>query len=217
MSKLVINKGQRFNMLVILEECERFIQPSGQKQRGFLCLCDCGKQCKVRLSHLTNNRVRSCGCLLGDKHNQRNTKLYNTWRAMKGRCYYKNNNRYHRYGGRGIIVCDEWKNSFSKFMDWALSIGYSMENSNRLNLQIDRIDNDKNYEPSNCRFVTNIVNCNNRQVTYFVEYKNVKIPLALLLREKNLFTHYAAIRGRLERGWSVERAIDTPIKKGNYK
>jgi ribosomal protein L35AE/L33A len=85
-------------------------------------------------------------------HGMSGTRLYDIWKNMKGRCYRKSSTHYHRYGGRGIIVCDEWKNSFENFMKFAFDNGYTDE------LTIDRIDNDKNYEPSNVRFVSNAEN-----------------------------------------------------------
>lgn len=103
-------------------------------------------------------------------HGQSNTRLHMIWGGMIGRCHTKTNGNYARYGGRGVIVCDEWR-TFVPFMNWALSHGYSDE------LQIDRIDNDGNYEPSNCRFVTRKVNVNNssraKRIIIFGETKTI--------------------------------------------
>lgn len=79
------------------------------------------------------------------KHGKKNTRLYRIWLQMKNRCFNIRTNRYKDYGGRGITVCDEWKNDFTKFYDWSILNGYQE------NLTIDRINNDGNYEPSNCR------------------------------------------------------------------
>lgn len=92
------------------------------------------------------------------KHGYFGTKIYKLWGTIKYRCYNQNYRYYHRYGGRGIVVCDEWKNDALAFINWALANGYSD------GLQIDRINNDGNYEPSNCRFVTSQENNLNRSL-----------------------------------------------------
>jgi len=118
----------------------------------------------------------------------------------------------HRYKDRGITICQDWDNDYFKFKEWALNNGYAN------NLQLDRIDNNKNYEPSNCRFVTNIENVNNREVTFYIDYKNRKVPLMKLFRELNIpHQHQAAIRTRIKRGWNHTEAFDKPIRNGNYK
>ena len=93
---------------------------------------------------------------IGSKGGRSNSRLYNIWLHMKGRCYRKSDDHYKHYGSRGITVCDEWKNDFKAFYDWSMSNGYSDD------LTIDRINNDGNYEPSNCRWVTMKEQCNNR-------------------------------------------------------
>lgn len=208
--KLEIKSGQRFNKLIVIKEVDRFIQPSGQPQRGFLCKCDCGKTKVIRLSHLIHNRVRSCGCLTGEFHGDSHTQLHNTYRAMKNRCYNSNYHEYYLYGGRGIKICKEWENSYLTFKGFALKNGY------KEGLWIDRINNYKGYSPDNCRFVNAIESVNNRRDTYCVNYNNKKIAFMLLLREKGLYYYRCAIRSRILRGWSVEKAVDTPITKGNY-
>ena len=98
------------------------------------------------------------------KHGLRNTRLYRIWAGMKNRCYNQNDSHYSRWGAKGIVVCDEWKNDFQAFYDWAICHGYSDE------LTRDRIDNDGNYSPDNCRWATvKEQNCNKKNVK-FIEF-----------------------------------------------
>jgi len=208
-AKIDISPGQKFNMLTVIKEVEKFVQPSGQYQRGFLCLCDCGEKAKVRLSHLRHNRVKSCGCLHGEDHGDSGTPLHTIWRGMKSRVkkYHKDS---HLYYDRDITVCDKWKRSYTEFKRWAVRNNY------KEGLTIDRIDNDKGYEPSNCRFVTQEINNENRRVTKRIKYDGKEKPLTKVLREKGMKHKYGTISGRIRRGWNADDAIDTPIRVGNY-
>ena len=110
--------------------------------------CSCG--CK-RKSHLIHNLCR--------------TRLYHIHEHIKQRCYVENTPNYKNYGGRGIIMCDEWRNDFKVFYDWAMANGYKDD------LTIDRIDNDGNYEPSNCRWTDNKTQSRNRRSNIWITYK----------------------------------------------
>lgn len=205
-----IKTGDRFNYLTVISELPKRVLPSGQKIRMIECVCDCGKRTNVALLHLVRSRIKSCGHISLKLNGESHSVLCKRWKAMIERCL-PNAIDSHRYYQRGIKVCDEWRNNYNAFKKWAIENGF------REDLQIDRIDNNGIYEPTNCRFVTPAENTWNKEVTYKVYYNNETVPLLLLIREKGINEkHLAAIRGRIARGWKVEDAIDTPIKKGNY-
>ena len=162
--------GQRFGMLTA-------IKPIGLNNHGKMiwkCICDCGNTAMPVGSSLKSGNSKTCGCTRmknlrksTTKHGFRHHPLYTVWRHMKNRCANSNNWAYKWYGGRGITVCDKWINDAKAFILWALDNGWEK------GLQIDRIDNDGNYEPSNCRFVTPKENANNRRAKNSFKLKEV--------------------------------------------
>lgn len=123
---------------------------------------------------------------------------------MKTRCYNTNSPTYKNYGGRGIKVCDEWVNNFEAFYKW------SMENGYKDGLQIDRIDNDGDYGPSNCRWVTSKENYNNRRTSRFVTINGETKTIAQWCEIYNIKDN--VVRARISRGWDEVKAITTPVK-----
>ena len=122
----------------------------------------CGTNFKANTNDINRGDTKSCGCkkFLSQPHNLSNTKLYVVWGHIKSRTLNPKHKSYNDYGGRGITICDEWKNDFMSFYNWAILNGYE-ENKG---LSIDRIDNDGNYEPSNCRWTTRTIQSRNQRM-----------------------------------------------------
>lgn len=156
-----------------------------------------------------SGEVKSCGCLRRDvstnrhlTHGLSHHPLFRVWWSMLERCYSESNKSFCDYGGRGIFVCDEWKDDFKTFYDWAIGNGY------KDGLSIDRIDNDGNYEPSNCRWVEKITQNNNKRNNKFITYHGKTQSVAEWSRELNI--PYRTLLSRINSyGWSIEKAFET--------
>lgn len=122
------------------------------KRWGLFYCPKCKNNIETRYQH--GIKQKSCGC---EKHGFSRTPIYKLWSSIKKRCYNVNEENYERYGGRNISMCDEWKNNFMSFKNWVDNNNY------KKGLQIDRKDNDGNYEPSNCRFITQLENSRNKR------------------------------------------------------
>ena len=173
MGQFIDLTGKRFGRLVVLYKAESRTDSSGHPRIYYHCRCDCGVEKDILGGSLSKGQVKSCGCIQreyaksGDSkrtHGMTGTRLHRIWKNIHTRCYNQKNPKYQRYGGRGIKVCDEWigENGFQNFYDWSLASGYQED------LTIDRIDNDGNYCPENCRWVTNKVQSNNKSQCRYI-------------------------------------------------
>lgn len=177
------------------------------------CRCECGIVKMVHKSNLTTGKSSSCGCLTKEvgkermsTHGESKTKLYGVWLAMRRRCYLKSTSDYKNYGGRGIHVCDEWKDSFEAFRSWSLSHGY------KDGLTIDRRENDKSYSPDNCRWINRVAQGNNKRNNLWIMINGEKYTSAQWSRMVGISR--GTIESRIKRGWSGEKLL-APSHLGN--
>ena len=202
-SKIKDIAGQKFNMLTAVKIAQR-------NPLKWECKCDCGNTAYVSSRNLIHGKQKSCGCLShrgNPKHNQCYTRVYRIYAKIKRRCFIVDDAAYSRYGGRGITMCDEWKDSFEVFSKWAYANGY------KDNLSIDRIDNNGNYCPENCRWVDDYCQSNNRRNNLKYTFDGKTQTLSQWCREKNM--SYKVVWYRLSKGWKFEDAITKPvIRKG---
>lgn len=207
--------GQRFGRLTVIGISKKV--QSGKRERYYWkCKCECGKFHEVRTDALTSGNVQSCGCLHKEQaiknvsshhsHKQSGSRLYWIWQAMKDRCLNKNNKNYSRYGGRGITICDEWKDDFANFYEWALKNGY------RDTLTIDRIDNNKGYFPDNCRWLTNKEQSRNRRNNIVVSYNGEEMTLIEASEKSGL--SYSALNARWCRGIRGDALFEEVVVRG---
>lgn len=142
------------------------------------------------------------------RHGKSNTRIYKIWDNMKARCYNKNKPKYKNYGARGVAVCQEWKNNFVAFYEWAMHNGYND------NLTLNRIDNNGNYEPENCKWATAKEQMNNTSFNHKITYNGETHTLAEWA--SCLAINYSTLSKRINKyNWSVERAMSTPSRKHN--
>lgn len=207
--------GKKYGKLTITGYC--FKKHGTKNRRHAICKCECGNECIVRFDCLLNGKSNSCGCLKKQQdrinltkhhsHKKSREKIYKVWQNMKKRCQNPKSKSYGRYGGRGIKVCDEWLDA-NNFLEWAFSHGYEE------GLQIDRIDNDGNYCPENCRWTTPKVQARNRRSNIIVEVDGKE--MCLLDASKVLGINYHTLSTRYHNGDRGKRLLrPLEIKKDN--
>lgn len=214
MRKIEVKEGDRYGRLTVIKEVESIPWKRGRR-RMVLCKCDCGTEKVFGLSNIRRGTTTSCGCyykevaikLRGKYGEFVNTKLYGVWKTMKQRCYDSNKQHYECYGGRGIVVCDEWKTDFLAFYNWALNNGY------KEGLTIDRINNDGNYEPSNCRWVSQKEQSKNRRTNVYLTFNGETHTISDW--SELLGVNPQTLQNRKYLGWTDEQILTTPIRGKN--
>ena len=219
-SKRALNTSKKFvgihhdfiTIVKVLDETDK------RNAQMYLCRCDCGKEFKRPSDGLFD--IKSCGCmrkkLIGKgntKHGGSASRLYAVWSGMKSRCYKTDNKRYASYGGRGIKVCEEWKDSFDTFQKWAYENGYDKD-ADVGECTLDRIDVNGNYAPDNCRWVNMKVQNNNRRDNHLITHEGTTHTLS----EWGDITGIdnAVLQNRLKSGWTIERALTEPQRHTIY-
>jgi hypothetical protein len=198
--------GEKFGKLTIISKLDGFRTWKHENYGKVIAKCDCGRVKAFNFHHVKRGKSQSCGCTKGKSnatHNLTRHPLYNVWENIKKRCFHPNNPSYKYYGGRGIMMCDAWCKDFQVFYDWCMANGWEK------GLQIDRKDNDGNYEPSNCRCVTHLANNRNKGNNVYVEMGNVRKSLAEWVEGTGV--KYATVYSRLRKGIELSKALSTGI------
>lgn len=179
------------------------------------CICICGSKKYFRYAYIRSGHTKSCGCTKGEIISRSRTvhgfarrsgkhPLYLVLRGMKARCYNKKEKAYKDYGGRGIQICDEWRHDFVSFYNWAIKNGYNE------GLEIERIDNDKNYEPNNCIWATALIQNRNKRDNLYLEAFGERKCLSAWSEDKRCIVKRGTLHTRVTRQkWDPERAITT--------
>ena len=202
--------GHKFGLLCVIEEAPT--KKVGDKFRRYIrCECACGNIVDVRMDQLLDGNTKSCGCLVKDRsvlplpdytNEVALKKAKSIFKNIKQRCYNSNNTRFKHYGGRGIIICNSWLESFDNFLK---DMGIPPSHKH----QLDRINNDGNYCPENCRWVTNQENNRNKQSDFDVTYKGETKQLREWVEELDL--DFSTVKKRLLCGWDVEKSFTLPV------
>lgn len=205
-NRLIDLTGKKFGRLTVVKRAE-----NNAYGPMWICVCDCGKTTIKSGCCLRNGHTTSCGCYAKEvaskvhtKHGGTNEYLFRRWQIMKYRCTEQNKEHKRNYYDKGITVCDDWINDYSAFKEWAVNHGFSPE------LTLDRIDFNKGYSPENCRWIPEKEQHRNTSKNKIIEYEGEKMPLVILSEKTGI--REDLLRDRLRRGWTVERAVNTPLE-----
>lgn len=197
MGKTIDITGKRFGNLVAIRYDHSKIQKCGSRNPYWLFKCDCGNEKVIQKKSVVRGRIVSCGCQQHKlKHGLSYTRIHKIWHGIKQRCLNKNNSRYNWYGGKGIKICDEWKDSFINFYEWSVSSGYNDT------LTIDRIDFNGNYCPENCRWISQKDQKRNTSKNILITYKGETLCLAALAEKYGI--KFSTAYSRIKRGKPIE-------------
>lgn len=213
MAQLVDLVGKRFDRLLVLER-----KGSVCNHARWRCRCDCGGEALVTTSHLNRGHTRSCGCVRKEiasrqgkasaTHGMTGTPLYKIWVGIKTRCSNPRVQEFKNYGGRGIMMCARWRDSFEAFVE---DMGPRPTSKH----SIERVDNDGNYEPDNCIWLEKRLQGRNTRRTMWLEFRGRRLRLSEWANEVGLRPR--TLYQRLERGWSLKKALTTPtIQTGRW-
>lgn len=204
MSAVIDISGLRFGRWTVV----RFAGARHGK-RQYVCRCDCGRERPVAAGHLRRGLSTSCGCRAKEAnqaratHGRSGTLEYMIWGAMVQRCCNPRARAYPKYGGRGITICDRWRRSFEAFI---ADMGPRPSPSH----SVERKDNNGPYSPANCVWATDETQANNSRQNVFLEFGGRRLTVTQWSREIGCDMH--TLRSRLRMGWSVDKALTTPIK-----
>lgn len=207
--------GTKFGRLLVIRRAKN----RNKESTCWLCVCDCGEERIVYSQSLRSGYTKSCGCLQRDvarghrfglRHGMHGTSEYRSWRSMKMRCLLPTYRQYQHYGGRGIAVCDSWM----KFENFFSDMGFKPTPLH----SIDRIDNDGDYEPRNCRWATDVEQNRNkrpntriRNGNHLLTFKGETMPLIAWAERVGISR--ITLGSRLKHGWSAERALSEPVSR----
>jgi len=196
--------GKKYNRLSVIRSAGK----SADRKVLWLCKCDCGQLCSVEGNFLRSGRKIDCGCGESARrsgsqttHGMSKTATYKSWCGMIERCENESNKRYSSYGGRGIRICDRWRQSFEFFVE---DMGIRPDG-----LSLDRIDNNGDYEPSNCRWANARGQARNRRSNIWVEYQGDRLLISDWA--KRLGIQRTTLEYRKKAGWTDKEIIETPL------